>query len=129
MKQNYKVFQNWAVKIFSFLLAVLVILLIEFGNISGRTVTIPVTVYLPDNGLVAKSLVPETVDVVIKGDENVIYLVDPSAIQAFADFTEVEKTGITRVPVILDFPENIYSKNSISVSASPSTLRILFDYK
>ena len=128
MKQNYKALQNWAVKIFSFLLAVLVILLIEFGNISGRTVTIPVTVFLPENGLVAESLVPETVDVLIKGDENVIYLVDPSAIKAYADFTDVDKAGITRVPVILDFPENIYSKNSISVSASPSTLRILFNY-
>ncbi len=126
MKQNYKFLSNWAVKIFSFILAVLVVLLVEFSNITGRTVTIPVSVLLPGNGLVPESLVPETVDVVIKGSESIIYLVDPSEIKAYADFSGVEEAGITRVPVVLDFDEDVYSKDSIAVKADPSSLRILF---
>lgn len=126
MKQNNKVFSNWATKIFSFIIAVFVVLFVKFSNVTGRTVTIPVNVILPENGLVAESLVPETIDVMIRGDENIIYLVDPAEIKAYADFSAVEGAGIARVPVVLDFDEDVYSKNALSVEASPSSLRILF---
>ena len=127
MKQNYKFLSNWAVKIFSFILAVLVVLLVEFSNITGRTVTIPVSVLLPGNGLVPESLVPETVDVVIKGSESIIYLVDPSEIKAYADFSEVDEPGIARVPVMLEYDHDIFTSDGLAVSASPSTVRILFE--
>ena len=81
MKQGLKFFSSWSAKVFSFLLAVAVVLIVEFSNISNRVVTIPLSVALPD-GLVAESLVPETVDIVISGSEQLIYLVDPSSINA-----------------------------------------------
>ena len=92
MKQGLKFFSSWSAKVFSFLLAVAVVLIVEFSNISNRVVTIPLSVALPD-GLVAESLVPETVDIVISGSEQLIYLVDPSSINAYADFSDVDNSG------------------------------------
>ena len=125
MKQNIKIFSSWGSKIFSFLLAIGVVLVVEFSNISNRVVTIPLDVSLPDN-LVAESLVPETVEIVISGSEDVIYLVDPSLVKAYADFSFVNNSGIARVPVVLDFNQDVFRKSSISVKAEPSSVRILF---
>ena len=90
-------------------------------------VTIPLSVALPD-GLVAESLVPETVDIVISGSEQLIYLVDPSSINAYADFSDVDNSGIARVPVVLDFNQDVFRQSSISVKAQPSSVRILFSF-
>ena len=125
MKQNIKIFSSWGPKIFSFLLAIGVVLVVEFSNISNRVVTIPLDVSLPDN-LVAESLVPETVEIVISGSEDVIYLVDPSLVKAYADFSFVNNSGIARVPVVLEFNQDVFRKSSISVKAEPSSVRILF---
>ena len=125
MKQNIKIFSSWGPKIFSFLLAIGVVLVVEFSNISNRVVTIPLDVSLPDN-LVAESLVPETVEIVISGSEDVIYLVDPSLVKAYADFSFVNNSGIARVPVVLDFNQDVFRKSSISVKAEPSSVRMHF---
>lgn len=125
MNQSFKFFSGWGAKIFAFLLAVTVVLVVEFSNISNRVVTIPLEVSLPD-GLVAESLVPETVEIVISGSENLIYLVDPSRVKAYADFSEVDNSGISRVPVVLDFNQDVFRESSISVKAQPSSVRILF---
>ena len=107
MKQSFKLFSSWGAKIFAFLLAVAVVLLVEFSNITNRVVTIPLNVTLPEN-LTAESLVPETVDIVISGSERLIYLVDPANINASADFSEVNSSGIARVPVVLDFNQDVF---------------------
>lgn len=125
MKQSIKIFSSWGPKIFSFLLAVVVVLIVEFSNISNRVVTIPLDVDLP-SGLRAESLVPDTVEIVISGSESLIYLVDPSQISAYADFSGVDNSGIARVPVVLDFNQDVFRESSISVKAQPSSVRILF---
>ena len=125
MKQNIKIFSSWGPKIFAFLLAVTVVLLVEFSNITNRVVTIPLNVTLPEN-LSAESLVPETVEIVISGSEDLIYLVDPARVSAHADFSSVDRAGIARVPVVLDFNQDVFRESSISVKAQPSSVRILF---
>ncbi len=125
MKQDFKFFSSWGAKIFAFLLAVAVVLLVEFSNITNRVVRIPLDVSLPEN-LTAESLVPESVDIVISGSEDLIYLVDPAMVTASADFSAVESAGIARVPVVLDFNQDVFRQSSISVKAQPSSVRILF---
>ena len=65
-------------------------------------------------------------EIVISGSEDVIYLVDPSLVKAYADFSFVNNSGIARVPVVLDFNQDVFRKSSISVKAEPSSVRILF---
>ena len=100
MKQTNRMFSNWGIKILSFLVALLTVFAIEFANITSRTVTIPVSVRLPE-GMKAESLVPETVDIKISGDENIIYLVDPAGVKAFADFSACRNTGTLEMPSFL----------------------------
>ncbi len=127
MKQNFKFFSSWGPKILSFLLAITVVLVVEFSNVSNRSVTIPLEVILPE-GCRAESLVPDTVDVIISGSENLIYLIDPSYIRAYADFSDVSTGGIARVPVMLDFNQDVFTQSSVSIKAQPSSVRILFTH-
>ncbi len=119
------VFGNWIVKVLSFLTAVLIVLAIRFWSVNGRTVTIPLEVKLPES-YTALSLVPSTVDIVITGSNKIIYLIDPVQIKATADFSDVDSEGISRVRVELSYNDDIYTKNSLTLSAKPESVRILF---
>lgn len=124
------VFGNWVVKILSFVCALMIVVSVRFLNATDRVVTIPLTVkFAEDSPYEAVSLVPDSIDVVITGDENIIYLVDPSLITASVDFSDVGGEGISRRNVILEYDRDIFSDNSLTVSSSPLTIRILFESK
>ena len=120
------ILQNWLPKIFSVLVALFIVVSVRFMNVNDRVVTLPLHVTLPSD-YEAASLVPETVDVAISGPESIIYLVDPSNIIARADFSSVQGPGIVRVPVQLEYSEDIYTRDGLTVSAKPSSVRILFE--
>ena len=122
------ILQNWIPKIFSLLIALFIVLAVRFMNVNDRVVTLPLHVLLPE-GYEAASLVPDTVEAVITGPDSIIYLVDPSEISASADFSSVSGSGIARVPVMLEYQENIYTRDGLVVSARPSSVRILFEEK
>lgn len=122
------ILQNWIPKIFSLLIALFIVLAVRFMNVNDRVVTLPLDVLLPE-GYEAVSLVPDTVEAVITGPDSIIYLVDPSEISASADFSSVSGSGIARVPVMLEYQENIYTRDGLVVSARPSSVRILFEEK
>ena len=129
MKQN-KVFasllSNWIPKILSLAIAVFIVIAVRFLNINDRIVTLPLEVALPE-ALAPASLVPDTVDVAITGPDSIIYLVNPDEIKAYADFSEVDEPGIARVPEMLEYDHDIFTSDGLAVSASPSTVRILFE--
>ena len=89
-KFSSAVFGNWVVKVFCFIVALAIVVAVRFLNITDRVVTIPITVYInPQSQYEPVSLVPESVDVVISGDDDIVYLVDPSLITASVDFSDV----------------------------------------
>ena len=99
----------------------------KFLNITDRVVTIPITVYInPQSQYEPVSLVPESVDVVISGDDDIVYLVDPSLITASVDFSDVGEEGIARRVVYLDYDNDIFSSYGLTIKSSPATIRILF---
>ena len=131
MKQNKiisSLLNNWVPKVFSLLIALFIVISIRFLNVNDRIVTLPLDVSLPE-GYEALSLVPGTVDVVITGDDSIIYLVDPVHIKAHADFSDVSGEGITRVPITLEYDGDIFATDGLTVSARPSSVRILFEEK
>ncbi len=117
---------NWIIKVLSFMTAVIIVLAVRFWNVNDRTVTIPLEVRLPED-FIAVSLVPETVDVVISGSDKIIYLVEPSQIKAKADFSGVDDDGIARVRVAVEYNDDIYRTNGLTISVKPEVVRILFE--
>ena len=92
---------NWIAKIFSFLIALFIVLAVKVLNVNDRVVTVPL-------------------------DVSIIYLVDPSEISASADFSSVSSEGIARVPVELYYDNDIFTDDGLAVSTRPSSVRILF---
>ena len=109
-KFSSAIFGNWVIKVFSFLAALAIVVAVRFLNVTDRVVTIPVTVYIDGSSdLKPASLVPESIDVVITGDDDIVYLVDPSLITASVDFSDVGEEGIARRVVYLDYDNDIFS--------------------
>ncbi|MFA6688302.1 MAG: CdaR family protein [Sphaerochaetaceae bacterium] len=119
-------FYNWPVKVLSIVLAIAVYLFIHNTTLGERRVTIPMAVTLP-SGYEAASLVPDSVEISIKGDDDLIYLIDPTYITASLDFSFVDDTGIAKAPVMLSYVETLYKADGVSISANPSLYRILFE--
>ena len=126
-KFSSAIFGNWVIKVFSFLAALAIVVAVRFLNVTDRVVTIPVTVYIDGSSdLKPASLVPESIDVVITGDDDIVYLVDPSLITASVDFSDVGEEGIARRVVYLDYDNDIFSSYGLTFKANPATMRILF---
>lgn len=129
MKQNKvlsSLLSNWIPKVFSFMIALFIVIAVRFMNVNDRVVTLPLDVTLPES-YEAVSLVPDTVDVIITGSDSIIYLVEPETISAHADFSDVSGPGIARVPVTLDYAGDIFTADGLTVTAKPSSVRILFE--
>ena len=126
-KFSSAIFGNWVVKVFSFLVALGIVVAVRFLNVTDRVVTIPITVKLnASSPFEPVSLVPESIDVVITGDDDIVYLVDPSLITASVDFSDVGGEGISRRVVYLDYANDIFSSYGLTIKSSPATIRILF---
>jgi len=116
---------NWPAKVLSLVFALLVYAFIQYSTLGARVVTLPLSVTLPSN-YEAQSLVPSSVEVSIRGNEDIIYLINPNSIQASVDFSAVNKEGIATAPVILVFDEQLFDSAEIALEASPIQYRILF---
>ncbi|NCC63303.1 MAG: hypothetical protein EOM15_01430 [Spirochaetia bacterium] len=124
-KAMQSLLNNWPVKVLSLVFALLVYSFINYATITDRVVTVPLEVHLPDS-LIAQSLVPSTVKVHIKGDDSLIYLVDPSAIHASLDFSSVTQEGIASRAVVLVYDQEVFNRARIALSAEPQQFRVLF---
>ncbi len=129
MKRNkfiQSMFYNWPVKVLSIVFAIAVYLFIHYTTLGERRITIPMEVSLPSS-YVAASLVPDSVEISIKGDDDLIYLIDPTYITASLDFSYVSEPGIAKAPVMLSYMETLYKADGVSISSNPSLFRILFE--
>ena len=131
MNQNNKglssFISTWVPRVLSLFVAVLIFACVRYFNMGSRVVTIPLSVSLPDpDVVVAESLVPESIDIVISGDDSLIYLVDPDSISASADFSDVDDAGIRRRTVYLVYPKDVFQDTALTVRAAPDVVRILF---
>ena len=115
MNQNNKglssFISTWVPRVLSLFVAVLIFACVRYFNMGSRVVTIPLSVSLPDpDVVVAESLVPESIDIVISGDDSLIYLVDP----------------VKRRTVDLVYPKDVFQDTALTVRADPDVVRILF---
>lgn len=116
---------HWPAKVISLVFAICIYLFIQYSTIGARVVTIPLDVQLP-SGYEAMSLVPESVEIEIRGNDDVIYLINPNSIKASLDFSFVGSEGIASAPVLLIYKENVFESGGISVAPNPTQYRILF---
>lgn len=116
---------NWPAKVLSLVFALLVYAFIQYSTLDTRVVTVPLSVSLPA-ALAAESLVPQKVEIQIKGNEDIIYLVDPAAIAASIDFSDVRQPSIATRPVVLIYDEHVFDSAQITLTAQPNQFRILF---
>ena len=123
-----KIFYNWQAKIISFLLAVFVYFILMFSIQNSRTITLPVEVVLPE-GYVATSNVPTSIDLVIQGTEDQIYLVDVSRISLKVDFSKVDRVGVSYATVNIDMQDlsSYVDTSAISIYTKPSQVRVYFE--
>ncbi len=126
-KTTQRLFYNWQIKILCFLLAAFLFFLFGLMLQEARTVTLPLTVIMPE-GYKADSLVPETVELEIKGKENQVYMINVENVKISVDFSKVEKEGVAIAPVVIDVggETSVLDLSSISLTTNPSQVKIYF---
>ena len=122
-----KMFYNWQVKILCLLFAILVYFVLVFTIQAERKVTLPVSVNLPEL-YHAESNVPQTVNLVIQGTEDQIYMIDVSKISLSAEFSTVNREGVNYAVVQIDTNdlEDHVDMSSLHLYTIPSQLKVYF---
>lgn len=128
-KFSQKIFYNWQVKILCFIFSVLVYFVLVFSIQTERKVTLPITVTMPEF-YSAESNVPASVNLVIQGTEDQIYLIDVSEISLSADFSYVNREGVNYAVVKIDTHDlgNHVDLSKINIFTEPSQLKVYFSF-
>ena len=126
-KLMQKLLYSWQVKIICLLLAVLVYFVLLFSIQSSRSMTLPLSVTLPDN-YKAESTIPKSVELVIQGTEDQIFMIDPSMISVSADFSTVNREGVNYAVVEIDAGDlaSYIDTTALSIFTRPSQVKIYF---
>lgn len=122
-----KIFYNWQVKILCFLVALFVYFMLVYSVQASRSVVLPVEVALPE-GYTAESTVPDSVELVMMGTEDRIYMIDVSKISLSVDFSTVNHEGISYATVNIDSSglERFLDTSGVSIYTKPSQLKVYF---
>lgn len=122
-----KLFYNWQAKILCLLFSVLIYFLLVFTIQAERKVTLPVSVRMPEF-YQAESNVPQNVNLVIQGTEDQIYMVDVSQISLHADFSTVNREGVSYAVVQINTNEleKHVDMSSLHLYTIPSQLKVYF---
>ena len=118
------ILENWPIKVFSFLLAVSVFIVINYVTLNTRIAEIPLQVRIPE-GYEATSNILESVTLRIQADERYIGMIDPTAIEAIADFSSVSEDGVASVPVLLKADPS-YMDVEVAFTTTPDIVRVFF---
>ena len=89
--------------------------------------TLPLKVTLPD-GYKAESTIPKSVELVIQGTEDQIFMIDPAKISVSADFTTVNREGVNYAVVEIDTGDltSYIDTTALSIFTRPSQVKIYF---
>ena len=122
-----KLLYNWQVKIICLLLAVLVYFVLLFSIQSSRSMTLPLSVTLPKD-YKAESTIPRSVELVIQGTEDQIFMIDPSMISVSADFSTVNREGVSYAVVEIDAGDlaSYIDTTALSIFTRPSQVKVYF---
>ena len=122
-----KLLYNWQVKIICLLLAVLVYFVLLFSIQSSRSMTLPLSVTLPKD-YKAESTIPKSVELVIQGTEDQIFMIDPSMISVRADFSTVNREGVSYAVVEIDAGDlaSYIDTTALSIFTRPSQVKVYF---
>lgn len=127
-KTSGRLFRDWQVKILCLIFAAFIYIMVAFESQGERVVTMPLEIIMPQ-GYQPTSIVPETASVVVRGSEKQIYLVDMSRVKLYADFSDVQSSGVASAAVNVDYTEllDYIGFTDISIFTRPSVIKIYFE--
>ena len=83
------------------------------------------------SGYNADSNIPTSVDLVIKGTQERIYMIEVDDIHVSVDFSNVDHEGVNMAPVVItmDGPNQSLDTSSVSIFTNPTQVKIYFSLK
>lgn len=127
MKSNSTInnlLRNWPVKMFSFLIALALYLVVSLSLMGSVEVEIPLTVIHP-TGYEALSIVDEKIELTIRAKQKYVALINPHAIKAIADFSFVHSEGVASSRVSFEYDTSLFDID-FSLTATPEYTRVFY---
>ncbi len=119
------ILNNWPIKVFSFLLALFIFIIIHFTTFTSREVEVPLRVIFP-TGYTAVSTVPESVTLIFQGKDASISKIRTDAVETIADFSLVREEGVSEQRVQLIYDSSLFDIE-FSVTSDPATVKIYYE--
>lgn len=129
-----KMLSDWPAKLLCVLLALIIVTTLFLAQMDTVSVQIPLTIIMPE-GYEAQNKMVNSVKLSIKGDKQLIYLIDYRQIQAIADFSVIPEDTLKTnyeanypviVPITLSYPEGLINvKAEVAFSTDPNDIRLL----
>lgn len=123
-----RLLKNWPIKIIALIVAFFVYVLAFYAVNTPRTVSIPVTVILPEE-YEPFSNVPDSVSIAVHATGDAKYMVDPSLVTAKIDFSFVNAQGVFAAPIELEYNTGVLRHGVVEIVPHPLTARIAFQKK
>ena len=119
-KEKYSGLKGAAYSIF---FACMVYLAFSIYTRESRCIGIPITIKANDR-LVNNSNMPKFVDVMIKGDRDLIYGIDADKISAKVDFSSLDMEGIYSLPVLIEYDLGLLNAAKVEIYAVKPRIRV-----
>lgn len=121
-----KIFNNIGTKFLCLILAIVFYSICYYSSFHHRSVNIPLSVILPET-LKPISNIPQSARINLKGEENILYSIDPLKIDAVVDFSFVNQPGVYSAKIMLYYDSGIFTQTNITMTSQPLTCKIAFD--
>ncbi len=121
-----KLFNNWPVKLFSFVLALLFYFGFQIISIQSKDLSVPLEIHEAGNFILMDNA-PSYIRIEAKGIEDDILKLQKGDIYAYIDTSFVTKSGVSTLPVRINLLNEAASSKSLDVNVYPDTVQLNFE--
>ena len=126
-----KITDKWVVKVICFVIALLLYFMHQTASIEKKTFIVPLSVK-QDGGVVAVGINDESgneinsVKLIVRAEADDIAKIEShrADIKAYLDITNFAKEGSEKVPVYLDFPEDVKLIEPLEITSEPENVYV-----
>jgi YbbR domain-containing protein len=122
------IFENWPAKVLSIAVALILFVFYRMNTLATRPLTIPLTVQT-DSELMPVNPYPQTVRIILRGEDDVIKSVADGDFSANADFSRYKTNGWYRAPVQIRKEGSALGVEPLEITVNPLEISVHLDRK
>ena len=123
-----KITENWAVKVLSVAIAVILFVFNRLNTLTTRPLSVPLAIET-HSALIPASVYPQNVRINLRGEDESIKSIAESDIEAYVDLSQYEDGGLYSAPVQVRKKGTALGIEPLEITVSPSKISLQLDQR